>query len=129
MSTKLGKRELELLEKLQSLTAKGEYPCGMPFKGVHQVGSIPQVKAAEKLASRGLIRIIEQGTWEAGSIGARGAVNGRWAKVELIEISPSIVMADQDYIQIAIDYHGMAVRDNSRAELIAIGKAIDNGNE
>jgi len=34
---------------------------------------------------------------------------------------------DSFYVHTAIDHHGIAVRDNSRAQLIAIGKAVDSG--
>ena len=36
-------------------------------------------------------------------------------------------MTDEQYIQLANDYLGMAIRDNSRKEKIEIGKAINNG--
>ena len=36
-------------------------------------------------------------------------------------------MDDDYYIEVAIAYLGLAIRDNSRSEKIEIGKAIDNG--
>jgi len=36
-------------------------------------------------------------------------------------------MTDEQYIQLAIDYLGMAIRDNSKKEKVKIGKAINNG--
>lgn len=36
---------------------------------------------------------------------------------------------DEYFIQLAKDHHGTAVRDNSRDELISIGKAIDSGED
>jgi hypothetical protein len=38
-----------------------------------------------------------------------------------------VVMDDDYYIEVAIAYLGLAIRDNSRSEKIEIGKAIDNG--
>jgi hypothetical protein len=35
--------------------------------------------------------------------------------------------SDEDFIQIAIDYLGTAIRDNSRSEKISIGKKIHLG--
>jgi hypothetical protein len=34
---------------------------------------------------------------------------------------------DEYYIQLALEYLGSAIRDNSRGEKIEIGKAIENG--
>lgn len=34
---------------------------------------------------------------------------------------------EQYYIDLAKDYLGAAIRDNSRAELLTIGQMIDNG--
>lgn len=40
-----------------------------------------------------------------------------------------VIKDDNYYIQVARDTHGTVVRDNSKAELIHIGKSIDNGDE
>jgi hypothetical protein len=36
-------------------------------------------------------------------------------------------MEDEDYVQLAIDYLGTAIRDNSKEEKIQIGKLINEG--
>lgn len=37
--------------------------------------------------------------------------------------------SDEYFIQLARDYHGLAVRDNLREELIAMGKSIEYGED
>ena len=40
---------------------------------------------------------------------------------------PDEIKNDEYYYQLAIDYFGMDIRDNTRDQKIAIGKAVDNG--
>jgi hypothetical protein len=50
------------------------------------------------------------------------------AHLDAAEAGP-VPGSDEFYVQIARDTHGSAVRDNSRAELVAIGKAIEEGED
>ena len=38
-----------------------------------------------------------------------------------------VVLTNEQYIEIAKDYHGAAMRDNSSEELVEIGKQIEHG--